>query len=214
MPTSTVRPRRRDAELNHVRIVAGARRVLAEDGGDVAMVRIAAAADVGVGTVYRHFPDKDSLIDAVLDEAFAELIGAAERGLSTDDAWSGLVSFLQEVGRMHAVNSGLREIVVGSAVGRERAAAMRRRLRPLLRRLVERAHEQGALRDDITPEDIPMILWATAAVVERAGAVAPDAWQRLLALIVDGLRADTATVISTPPLTRSQLERLAPSKTR
>lgn len=206
------RRRRRDAEENHARIVAAARRVLAEDGGDVAVGRIAAAAGVGVGTVYRHFPDKDALVDAVLDEAFGEIIAAAERGLDADDAWSGLVEFLEEVGRMHAVNSGLREIVTGSAAGRERAATMRRRLRPLLRRLVERAQQEGTLRADLAPEDVPMILWATARVVERAGAVAPDAWRRLLGLVLDGLRADAATPLPAPALTTAQLDRIAPSR--
>jgi len=212
MVSTPTRRRRRDAEQNHVRIVAAARSVLAEDGGDVAVGRIAEAAGVGVGTVYRHFPDKDALVDAVLDEAFGELIAAAERGLESDDAWAGLVGFLQEVGRMHAVNSGLREIVTGSAAGRERAAAMRRQLRPLLRRLVERAHAEGTLRPDVVPEDVVMILWATARVVERAGAVAPDAWQRLLGLVVDGLRPDAATPLPAPPLSTAQLDRIAPSK--
>ena len=86
---------------------------------------------------------------------------------------------------------------------------MRESLRPLLRRMIERAQEQGALRADFAPEDLPVVFWTSARVIDTTAKVAPDYWRRYLGLLLDGLRADAATPLPRPPLTRNQLERTA-----
>jgi hypothetical protein len=80
-------------------------------------------------------------------------------------------------------------------------------MRPLLRRLIERAQEQGALRADFTVEDMPLVFWTGSRVVEATAAVAPEFWRRYLGLLLDGLRAEAATPLPHPPLTRAQLNR-------
>ncbi len=201
------RPLRRDAQANRDRIVSAARVAFAADGIEVPVEEIARRAAVGMGTLYRHFPAKEDLIDAVLEDAFEEFIGAAEQALAEQDAWAGFRGFLERVFALHADNRGLKDIIATRAHGRARAEAMRTRMRPLLRRLIERAQEQGALRADFTAEDMPLVFWAGGRVIEATAAVAPEFWRRHLGLLLDGLRAEAATPLPHPPLTRAQLNR-------
>ena len=201
------RPLRRDAQANRDRIVAAARAAFAAEGIEVPVEEIARRAGVGMGTLYRHFPAKEDLIDAVLEDAFAELLSAAEQALVEQDAWAGFRGFLERVFALHAENRGLKDIIATRAHGKARAEAMRTRMRPLLRRLIERAQEQGTLRADFTPEDMPLVFWAGGRVIEATAAVAPEFWRRHLGLLLDGLRAEAATPLPHPPLTRAQLNR-------
>ncbi|HYT86846.1 MAG TPA: helix-turn-helix domain-containing protein [Burkholderiales bacterium] len=201
------RPLRRDAQANRDRIVSATRAAFAAEGVEVPVEEIARRAEVGMGTLYRHFPAKEDLIDAVLEDAFAAFIGAAEQALAEQDAWAGFRGFLERVFALHAENRGLKDIIAMRAHGRARAEAMRTRMRPLLRRLTERAQEQGALRADFTAEDMPVVFWAGGRVIEATAAVAPEFWRRHLGLLLDGLRAEAATPLPHPPLTRAQLNR-------
>ena len=201
------RPLRRDAQANRDRIVAAARAVFAAEGIEVPVEEIARRAGVGMGTLYRHFPAKEDLIDAVLEDAFAEFISAAEQAVAEQDAWAGFRGFLERVFALHAENRGLKDIIATRAHGKARAEAMRARMRPLLRRLIERAQVQGALRDDFTLEDMPLVFWTGGRVIEATAAVAPEFWRRHLGLLLDGLRAEAATPLQHPPLTPAQLNR-------
>ena len=201
------RPLRRDAQANRDRIVAAARAAFAADGIEVPVEEIARRAAVGMGTLYRHFPAKEDLIDAVLEDAFAAFISAAEQALSEEDAWAGFQGFFERVFALHVENRGLKDMIGTRAHGRARVEAMRTRIRPLLRRLIERAQEQGALRADFTAEDMPLVFWTGGCVIEATAAVAPEFWRRYLGLLLDGLRAEAATPLPHPPLTRAQLNR-------
>jgi len=206
-PKTPARPLRRDAQANHDRIVAAARAAFAADGIDVPVEEIARRAGVGMGTLYRHFPAKEDLIDAVLEDAFAAFIDAAEQAIGEEDAWAGFRGFLERVFALHVENRGLKDIIATRAHGRARAEAMRTRMRPLLRRLIERAQEQGALRADFRAEDMPLVFWTGGRVIEATAMVAPELWRRYLGLLLDGLRVEAATPLPQPPLTRGQLNR-------
>jgi AcrR family transcriptional regulator len=208
VPKAPLRPLRRDAQENRDRIVAAARAAFAAKGIEVPVEEIARRAAVGMGTLYRHFPAKEDLVDAVLEDAFAAFIAAAEHALAEEDAWRGFRGFLEQVFALHAENRGLKDIIATRAHGRARANAMRRRMRPLLRRLTERAQEEGSLRADFTPEDMPLLFWTGGRVIEATAAVAPEFWRRHLGLLLDGLRAEAATPLPHPPLTRAQLNRV------
>jgi AcrR family transcriptional regulator len=202
------RPLRRDARANRDRILAAARAAFAAEGIDVPVEEVATRASVGMGTLYRHFPAKEDLIDAVLEDAFAAFVAAAERALAVEDAWTGFRDFLESVFALHVENRCLKDMIASRAHGRARAQAMRARIRPLLRRLIERAQEQGALRADFTAEDMPLLFWTGGRVIEATAPIAPDFWRRLLGLLLDGLRADAATPLPHPPLTPAQLNRV------
>lgn len=208
-PKSPARPLRRDAQANRERIVAAARVAFAADGVDVPVEAIARRAGVGMGTLYRHFPAKEDLIDAVLEDAFDEFIGAAEEALAEEDAWDALRTFLERVFALHVENRGLKDVLATRSHGQTRAESMRTKMRALLRRMIVRAQEQGALRSDFTPEDMPLVFWTVGRVIEVTADVAPELWRRYLGLLLDGLRADAATPLPRPPLTRAQLERAA-----
>jgi AcrR family transcriptional regulator len=201
------RPLRRDAQANRERILAVARATFAADGIEVPVEEIAGRAGVGMGTLYRHFPAKEDLIDAVLEDAFAAFITAAEQALAEGDAWLGFRGFLERVFTLHVENRGLKDIIATRAHGRARAEAMRARIRPLLHELIERAQEQGALRADFTAEDMPFVFWTGGRVIEATAAIAPEFWRRYVGLLLDGLRAEAATPLPHPPLTRAELNR-------
>ncbi len=89
------RPLRRDAERNRQRILQAARELFTERGLSVTLNDIAHHAGCGVGTVYRRFPDKDLMIDALFEERIDEMVELANDGLANPDPWDGLVGFLE-----------------------------------------------------------------------------------------------------------------------
>lgn len=173
-----------DARRNHARLVAATRTLLARDGLDVSVREIAREAGVGVGTVYRHFPTRDALIDAILEDAVEEVVAAGERALELDDPWAGFVGFVEETLELKAGNRVLKD-VVDTPRGRERYASLRARTRPITAELIRRARAAGALRADFTPDDLSLVFWSTDRVID----LAPDAWRRHLGFVLDGLRA-------------------------
>jgi AcrR family transcriptional regulator len=200
--------RRADATRNRQRIITAARELLVTAGLDVSVRQIAGRAGLGLGTLYRHFPTRDDLVEAVLEDAFEEYIAIAERALREPDAWTAFTRFVEEALEMGSHNRALKDVLETGAHGRERARAIRKRLRPLLARLVDRAQEQGALRADFTPQDLSLLFWSSDRVIELAGEVAPDLWRRQLGFLLDGLRADAAHPLPAPALRQAQLDRI------
>ncbi len=207
--TTSRKTLRRDAQRNRARIVSSARTLFARDGVEVSVDDITREAGVGMGTLYRHFPTKEELIDAVLEDAFEELVELAEEAAAAEDAWAGFAGFLEQALAQHAANRGLKDVLATSERGAQRAEAMRKRIRPLLQRAIERAQDQGALRPDFTAEDLPLVFWTGGRLIETTATVAPDHWRRYLGLLLDGLRAEAASPLPAPPLTRAQLARAA-----
>lgn len=189
MSTSAARPLRRDAERNRHRILEAAAEAFAERGLTITMDDIAEHAGVGVGTVYRRFPQKELLIEALFEERVGELVAMAERALEEDDPWEALVGFLEGAQALQATNRGLKELVLSTTHGRARVACVRERLAPLADALVERAQAAGQLRPDIDGTDLPVIQVMLGAVVDVTRDVAPETWRRMLAIVVDGMRA-------------------------
>ena len=144
--TSPARPLRRDAERNRQRILAAAGELFAERGLAVTLDDIARHAGVGVGTVYRRYPDKELLIDALFEERLTALCGAAEAALELDDPWDGLVLFFERGGELQARDRGLKELIADHAHGGECLIRARDRLRVLVTELFDRAKAAGVVR--------------------------------------------------------------------
>src|SRR3954447_5600139 len=100
------RPLRSDAERNRQRILAAAAEVFAERGLGVSLDDVAAAAGVGVGTVYRRFPDKDSLIEALFEQKIHGIEELARTSLEIEDAWEAFSGFMRAMCRMQAEDRG------------------------------------------------------------------------------------------------------------
>ena len=208
VPPAARAPLRRDAQRNRDRILAATRAAFQERGLDVGVDEIARRAGVGMGTLYRHFPTKDALIDAIVDARFAELTASAERALEAPDAWEGFEAFLVSAVELQASDRGFKDALAARGRDEPRVKAARRKLHAVLDRLVARGREEGALRDDLAAEDVTVLLWATARVVERTADVAPGQPLRFLAMHLDGLRPAAASgPLPAPPLTARQLRR-------
>jgi AcrR family transcriptional regulator len=179
---------RRDAERNRERILVAAADAFAAGGLAVTMDEIAHAAGVGVGTVYRRFPDKELLIEALFEQRIDELVAIAEAARDEDDAWDGLVHFFERVVALQAADRGLKEVVLTPARGQERVARARARIGPVVDGLLERAKAEGALRSDVAGPDLGLIQFMLGALADATRDVEPELWRRFLAIILDGLR--------------------------
>ncbi len=189
MPVSE-RPLRRDAERNRQRILDAARELFAERGLGVTLNDIAHHAGVGVGTVYRRFPDKAPLIDALFEQRLEEFVGLMNAALDDPDPWQGFAGFLERALELQAADRGLRELVLGAPGGEERIAQLRAQLYPLGERLVQRAREAGELRADCEAQDTAILQLMLGLVIDTAHDVEPELWRRYLAIVLQGLRAN------------------------
>jgi AcrR family transcriptional regulator len=192
------RPLRRDAERNRQRILAAAAEVFTERGLD---------ATVGVGTVYRRFPDKESLVAELFRDRIDALVTVAEQACAAADPWEGLASYLEFAAAALAGDLGLRQLMMFATYDRDQVCYARDRMFPVITRLVERAQAAGQLRDDFRATDVKLIAFMLASVAEYAATIRPDIWRRYLTLLVDGLRParDTVTALSVPAPTPEEL---------
>jgi AcrR family transcriptional regulator len=164
---------RKDAERNRQRILEAAAEVFTERGFEATLDDVARHAGVGVGTVYRRFPDKGSLADALFRERIDRLVGMAEHAQDQPDAWAALVSFLENAAGMLAGDRGLRQLLMFAAHGHDRVTYARDRMRPAIDALIKRAQADGQVRDDLAATDIPMLEFMLGAATEYAGRPPP-----------------------------------------
>ena len=146
---------RSDARRNRRQLIAATREAIAARGLDVSALDIAPAAGVGVGTLYRRFGTKESLLNAVVLSLYDELCDIARECLERADPWDGLAEFVLELARAHRDSRGLAEVTAEcdrppSPELAQRTAA----LQDAVAQLAGRAHAAGALRGDVTWQDI------------------------------------------------------------
>lgn len=198
---------RRDAARNHQRVLDAARELLGELGAEAGMEQIAARAGVGVGTVYRRFPSKDSLIEELVSLVSAELIEVGERALEQDDG-SGLETFLRAIGRSLAEHRRW----AGLLLPREtRAKCSSTQVRAQLGKLLDNAHRAGTISAQVRPGDVMALVWSMRGLIEACGDVAPDAWQRYLDIHLTGFRSP-GPLSTTPAIAPDQLHELPASR--
>jgi AcrR family transcriptional regulator len=186
--TGTERTLRADARRNREAVLAAAKKLFADQGLEAQMPDVAKAAKVGVGTVYRHFPNKTDLIAALVTERFEGLAERARAALEADDAWQGFCDFIRFAAQIQADDRGLCE-VMGSRPDLMDAAAQAAGLPELADEMVKRAQRSGELRADLQWEDVPMIACGLGRITQAEMGPAVGRWTRLLEIILDGLRA-------------------------
>src|SRR6266540_593039 len=171
------RPLRRDAERNRQRILDAARELFTERGLAVSLNDIAHHAGVGVGTVYRRFPDRVQLIEALFEQRLEQIRELLEAALADPDPWQAFIRFHEQGLELQAADRGLRELLLGAPGAPERLTKLSDQLRPLLAELVERARAAGELRADFEPEDLRVIHLMLSAVIDAGHDIAPELWR-------------------------------------
>jgi AcrR family transcriptional regulator len=186
------RPQRADARRNRERVVAAARAVFAEHGREAQMDDVARRAGVGVGTVSRHFPTKRALLVALVLDAFDRVAAEARRSLENPDPWEGLTHLLWYSAENLAADRALSEAMAGDFEFPGAQSAAQVSLRESVEELMRRAQAAGALREDAIVDDVPMLMCGVGMgrIKEHR---CPDAWRRHLAIVIDGLRASSAS---------------------
>ncbi|MEU5461079.1 TetR/AcrR family transcriptional regulator [Streptomyces althioticus] len=189
-PEEPAPPRlRRDALRNRERLVEAAHAVFAEQGLEAPLDVIARRAGVGNATLYRHFPTRAALVDAVFRGQLTGTMEAGERARRAPDAWAGLAGYLDAVFATLAADRGTNDLMTTRLPDVETLGAVHAHNRETVDVLLGRARAQGSVRADVTTEDLLFTLAALGrAVPPLAVAAGPDAWRRPLALFLEGLR--------------------------
>jgi AcrR family transcriptional regulator len=191
---------RADAQRNLERVLAAAREVFLEEGVDGSVEEIARRAGVGVGTIYRRFPRKEDLVEAIISEHFAALVAIVRGQLDAADPWEGFAGMLHETLERFATNRGFKAVMSAQwAVGPPKDLVDE--VVVLSDRVVRRAQDAGVLRPDFDAGDMPSIYHAVSAVMADTEATDPRQWERFLAMVLDGLRTSAATPLPVGPLT-------------
>jgi AcrR family transcriptional regulator len=192
-PTAAEPRQRADARRNRKRIIEASRALFAEHGFDAQIDDIAGAAGVGVGTVYRHFPNKCDLLEALVHERFEGLADAAREGIANPDPWQGFEGFMSYSAEVMARDRALSEAMF-ERPEMMRAGAEGVGMPELLDELVGRAQREGTLRDEVVWQDVPGLICGLGRALSR-GVIGPHemGWQRYLAILLDGLRAPGVT---------------------
>lgn len=189
VPSAPEGKQRADARRNRTRILAAAREQFAEHGIELRMEQIARTAGVGVGTVYRHFPAKEDLLQALADERFAHFAEVARVALDDPDPWNGFCSVLRECGRVTAEDRALSE-AMDQLADLCTASAGKTRLNELTEELIERAQAAGKMRPDFGIDDIPSLMRGLArATAPHENGPAAISWERYVEIMLAGLRA-------------------------
>jgi AcrR family transcriptional regulator len=183
------RPKRADAQRNYDKVVSAAREAFGERGASTSLEDIARRAGVGIGTLYRNFPNRQSLLEAVYVGEVEDLARSAER-FAQLEPWEALSGWLGRVvsylATKHALASEMLQYMERSApLFQECRAHMFGAGEPLLKR----AQEAGVVREDI---GLPEIIQLLMGIANLPGAE-PDTVERILTVALDGLRFRPAT---------------------
>ncbi|KOU63937.1 TetR family transcriptional regulator [Streptomyces sp. MMG1533] len=212
-------PRRRDARRSWELLVAAAHEVFTEQGLEAPLDVIARRAGVGNATLYRHFPTRAALIDAVFHGLLTDTMTAGEQARSASDAWAGLNAYLQVVFTTLAADRGTNDLMTTRLDGVDSLEAVHAHNHETVELLLRRGRDEGTVRADATVEDVLFGLAALGrAVPALTTATTPEAWRRPLALFLAGLRpSPTSPPLPDPALSPAQLgdvlQELGPHRT-
>lgn len=179
---------RADARRNHERLLAEARAAFAEHGTDASLEDVARRAGVGIGTLYRHFPSRDALMNAVFQEALAALLQRSRELAGAEEPCRALVEWLRALVTHAGEYRGLARALMSAS--HDETSALSQCSVPLRaagERLLDRAREAGAVRDDVSIGDLMQLTNAIALAAEQS----PDdegLADRLLTLTLRGLK--------------------------
>jgi AcrR family transcriptional regulator len=211
MPTPATkiseRPQRADAQRNRARVLDAAEELFAEAGNGATIEDIAKRAGVGVGTVCRHFPTKQALLDEVLTQSFRELVADADEALASDEPAVAFEQFVHRLALHQARRRMLAEQMATELELPPAAVELRNAMRAAITELLGRAQAAGAVRDDISPADTAMLFAGIAQITAVAGGD-PAVRDRYVAVMLDGLRPSAATPLPGKPMQYRDVDKI------
>jgi AcrR family transcriptional regulator len=179
--TTNERPLRKDAAQHREQLLTAAAIVFNEHGLDASVTEIARVAGVGIGTLYRRFPTKEALVDALVREILGATIEMARDAVRAPDG-TGLEMFLEASGAYQAEHAGYLRRLWNTDHEMVKTA------RQLIARLLVDAKKHGRIRHDLTATDLSLAMFSLLGVLEATLPIAPDAWRRHLDLLIAGMR--------------------------
>ncbi len=198
---ASVRPLRADAARNRARVLDAARTAFAEAGLDVGVEEIARRAGVGKGTLYRRFPTKEALVRAIFEDILDEMERNVAASAAIADAGEAFEHYVNSAARMQASNQGFFDVVAHGLGAGALTDEQRRRIVAAATGPLQRAQAAGAIRDDLKPEDMWLILRMIGTTTRPApdGTSMDERWPRYLGLMLDALRPGAATPLPAEP---------------
>ena len=185
---------RADAARNRELIIAAAAAVFAERGLDAATAEIAHRAGVGEATLFRRFPTKDDLIDAIIDTRMEELAVLADAAADAADPAAALERFMQDLVKQFSRDKGFFEAAGERCMNDPKFQSQRERGMEAVGRLLRRAQDAGAVRTDLSPADISFLAGSAMYAMEvRKPGLRDDLWKRYLRVILDGMKPEGAS---------------------
>ncbi|MDF5756978.1 TetR/AcrR family transcriptional regulator [Spongiactinospora sp. TRM90649] len=187
---SSSRPMRADARRNYEKLLATAHEMFTEHGTDASLEEIARRCGVGIGTLYRHFPTRDDLLEALLHDRFESLAAETEELLRAHPPGEALTRWLGRLTARAFIYRGLPDSVMTTMADEDsRLYASCHRMRDAAAGLVVAAQRAGAVRAEVDPDDVLALAGGVAWVGERTGGDTARV-ERLLELVMTGLRLE------------------------
>jgi len=184
---AAVRRPRADAVRNRARIVETASQVFALRGADASLEEIARGAGVGIGTLYRHFPTRDDLVEAVFRDRIEELEALADELLVSDAPGDALATWLHAQLDQAATCRGLAAEAMLTMLAPRDAPSPCESMRQAGAALLARAQAAGEVRTGVDIDDLVRMVQAVTLAAEESDD--PDTAERLFGFVLDGVRA-------------------------
>ena len=182
--TETRRPMRADARRNYERLVASAREAFAREGTSASLEAVAEGAGVGIGTLYRHFPTRQALLEAVYADE-VDAMARSARALADRDAWDALSAWLHDYVGFAATKRALMDAMLEAAPDSDVLVNCRAALTQAGGELIARAQDAGVLRPDVEFIDVVRMVGQIALTPNTDD----EQKERMLQIVLDGLRA-------------------------
>ncbi len=186
-PPDAARRPRADSLRNRARLLEAAEAVFGSEGLGVPIDRIAERAGVGVGTLYRHFPTKEALFEAIVLRHFEGLLDEALARRDAADPAAALIELLHLLVALAVDKRDLADALIGAGVDFKASAGDRKlELEAVIGHLLERAQRDGTLRADVSCADLMALV--TGACMQGGGVAASGSPLTMLTVVCDGLR--------------------------
>ncbi|MGV9711404.1 TetR/AcrR family transcriptional regulator [Gordonia sp. NPDC003424] len=181
------RPTRADAARNYDKLVAAAEELFATEGTEVALDKVAAQAGVGIGTLYRHFPNRTALLEATFRSYSAHIVDDGRRLLETESAQAALEGMFNAYMSTAGTKKGMKEAIL-AAVGDDAQVFEETRTRSaeLMTAILAAGRRDGVFRDDVEPADISRLLGGLSMTCTAGDT--EETRRRLIRVVIDGLR--------------------------